>query len=206
MDNKIYLVGGNADGKASNRVFRLDLGFMNGSWEELPPMPGDPRTQPVCAAVNSRLYVFGGFAGPQGDKAATMSLSGLCYHPTANTWVEVRTPCDENGESISLGGGAAVVMGDRIICTGGVNKEIFLNALNGQYERQFYLSQDPSWYGINSKILAYNPFSDSWDVLGESEKTARAGAGMVACGSYAFVINGEIQPGIRSSEITRFSF
>ena len=39
--------------------------------------------------------------------------------------------------------------------------------------------------------------------LGEYEQGARAGAALVADGVYAYIINGELKPGIRTNEINR---
>ena len=39
--------------------------------------------------------------------------------------------------------------------------------------------------------------------MGEYEQGARAGAALVADGVYAYIINGELKPGIRTNEINR---
>ena len=206
LDNKIYVVGGNADGKPSNRAFALDISTNDAQWEELPAMPGNPRVQPVCAAASGKIYVFGGFAGPQGDVPASMSVSGLCYDPATKAWAEAATPTDAKGESVSLGGGAAVAIGDKIVCAGGVNKDIFLEALNGKFERPFYLTQEPSWYKFNRNILVYDTASNTWEVAAKAENGARAGAAMVAHGKTVLFINGELMPGIRTPMTSRFAF
>ena len=206
LNNKVYVVGGNADGKSSNRAFALDITNPSAQWEELPAMPGNPRVQPVCAAANGKVYVFGGFAGPQGDVPASMSVSGLCFDPATNAWAEAATPTDANGETVSLGGGAAVAIGDKIVCAGGVNKDVFLEALNGKFERTFYLTQELAWYKFNRNILVYDTTNDSWQVAAEAENGARAGAAMVAHGNTVIFINGELKPGIRTPMTSRFAF
>ena len=135
-----------------------------------------------------------------------MSVSGLCFDPATNAWTEAATPTDANGETVSLGGGAAVAIGDKIVCAGGVNKDVFLEALNGKFERTFYLTQELAWYKFNRNILVYDTTNDSWQVAAEAENGARAGAAMVAHGNTVIFINGELKPGIRTPMTSRFAF
>ena len=53
-DNVIYIAGGQSDGVGNKRVFRIGAEALlkGGSWEEMPPFPGDFRLQP-CLAVQS---------------------------------------------------------------------------------------------------------------------------------------------------------
>lgn len=131
-------------------------------------------------------------------------MDGYVYSPETRVWTSVATPVDKEGKSISLGGGAAVPWGEEaILCIGGVNKDIFLKALQGIYAGKEYLSHPAEWYQFNKNLLLYYPAKDEWSSLGEYEQGARAGAALVADGVYAYIINGELKPGIRTNEINR---
>lgn len=130
----LYIVGGNVNGVPSADMYSLDLSNMDKGWQKEPGVPGEPRVQPVCAAQGGKLYVWGGFAPAADGREATLSVDGYVYSPETRVWTSVATPVDKEGKSISLGGGAAVPWGEEaILCIGGVNKDIFLKALQGIY-------------------------------------------------------------------------
>lgn len=202
--NVIYIVGGNVDGIPSSAVYALDLSDVHAGWKQLPSVPGAPRVQPVCASQGGKLYVWGGFAAPHGECEASLSVDGYAYNPETNEWSPVATPCDEAGNEVSLGGGAAVPYGDgQILCIGGVNKDIFLKALQGIYKGKEYLSHPAEWYQFNRNLMLYSPQTDGWTTLGAYEQGARAGAALVSQEDTYYIINGELKPGIRTNEITR---
>ena len=47
-------------GSAGEAFFALDLKAPQAAWQALPPFPGGARSQPVVAALDGKLYVFGG--------------------------------------------------------------------------------------------------------------------------------------------------
>ena len=94
---------------------------------------------------------------------------------------------------------------DAVFCTGGVNKDIFLQALQGIHKGKEYLSRPVEWYQFNRKLLKYDTKEDKWTVLGDYEQGARAGAAMVSDGSSYYIINGELKPGIRTKDINRIN-
>lgn len=89
------------------------------------------------------------------------------------------------------------------MCAGGVDKDIFLKALQGIYAGKEYLSHPVEWYRFNRNLLLYHPQTDKWTTLGEYEQGARAGAVIVSQDGFHYIINGELKPGIRTNEINR---
>ena len=204
LDGVIYIVGGNVDGVPASSVYSLDLNNLNEGWKEEVSVPGNPRVQPVCASQGGKLYVWGGFSAAGEGREATLSVDGYAYTPSTKEWEQVATPVDEQGIEISLGGGVTLSMGDNaILCAGGVNKDIFLQALQGIHKGKEYLTRPVEWYQFNRKLLKYDINKDKWTVLGDYEQGARAGAAMVSDGSAFYIINGELKPGIRTKDINR---
>lgn len=207
LGNMLYVAGGNKDGKASNGFYCLDLESLSEGWKELPAFPGAPRVQPVCAAQQDKngelsFYLWSGFAAPADGRPASLSVDGYVYSPVSGKWTALPAPVDASGETVSLGGGAAVAVGDSLIlCMGGVHKDIFLKAL--QHAEPDYLSHPAEWYRFNDRLLVYNTRQQTWQTALRTPRTARAGAALVSYGCNVFSINGELKPGIRTPEIIR---
>lgn len=209
IGNNVYVAGGNADGVPCNQLYAINVDDTDPEWKRLRDFPGNPRTQPVMAAADGALYLWGGFAPKHmvGNKQrpATLETDGLRYDPAKNKWSKVAGPVDESGNPISLGGGVACRISDgRIVATGGVNKDIFLEALNNQAPD--YLEHPASWYRFNDRILVFDPKTSAWSVVDSDKDAARAGAAIVPGGKNSFyMIGGEGKPRIRTSKITRYS-
>lgn len=210
VDNSLFVLGGNRDGKASNVFLRLDLEHLSTEWVELAPFPGKPRIQPVCAVQKDEkgeyaIYLWGGFAPASSEREASLSTDGYRYSLSQKEWVPLASPTNTRGEAVSLGGGAAVSVGDSLIlCMGGVNKDVFLQAL--RQPAPDYLSHPAEWYKFNQELLGYHVFSHEWKTVCTSPVLARAGAVAVPYKNMVFYINGEIKPGVRTPTVVRISF
>lgn len=229
VDHTLFVAGGNVDGKPSNVLYCLDLGNPATGWQQLPPFPGAARTQPVCVGQQkegeSVLYLWGGFAGSFDGQSATLSTDGYCYSPASKQWTAVATPVGKDSVNISLGGGTGVAFTDSLIlCMGGVNKDVFLSALqrdeklkaavasNDQCEinrlkaiGKEYMLWSADKYRFNDRILLYNTRRNTWQEVLCHQGVARAGAALVGRGNTFFSINGELKPGIRTPEINKIT-
>lgn len=204
---KLYVVGGNRDGKPCNAFYMLDLECLSDGWVELSSFPGKPRIQPVCAAQKDTggeytIYLWGGFAPAAAGKEASLSTDGYRYSPSRKEWIPLPAPVNACGETVSLGGGVAVAMGDSlIVCMGGVHKDVFLQALRNPAPD--YLSHPAEWYRFNRELLVYHTSLQEWYSVYDSSVLARAGAVAVPYKHMIFYINGEIKPGVRTPSIVR---
>lgn len=204
VGHSLYIVGGNVNGIPSSAMYMLDLLDLSGGWKKETDIPGEPRVQPVCVAQDGKLYIWGGFAPAIEGHQASLSVDGYMYSPETKEWSSVATPCDAEGNEISLGGGMGTSFGEgMILCAGGVDKDIFLKALQGIYAGKEYLSHPVEWYRFNRNLLLYHPQTNKWTTLGEYEQGARAGAVIVSQDGFHYIINGELKPGIRTNEINR---
>ena len=195
-------VGGTTATHSLSDVFLLSL--QKDTLKRETDIPGEPRVQPVCVAQDGKLYVWGGFAPAVEGHQASLSVDGYMYSPETKEWSSVATPYDAEGNEISLGGGMGTSFGEgMILCAGGVDKDIFLKALQGIYAGKEYLSHPVEWYRFNRNLLLYHPQTDKWTTLGEYEQGARAGAVIVSQDGFHYIINGELKPGIRTNEINR---
>ena len=201
LDGKIYVAGGNVNGQPSNALYCLDLDHAEKGWTALPPMPGNPRVQPVMAAAGGMLYVWGGFAGKGPGREASLETDGLAFNPKNKKWTKVAGPVDCEGNEVSTGGGVAATLPDgRIVVTGGVNKDIFLEALRNQAPD--YLSHPAEWYRFNDLVFVFDPATQKWSAPRQNKSAARAGAGIAVTPEGEVIVSGgEIKPRIRTADI-----
>ncbi len=199
---QVYVLGGNQNGAASSALWRWNVGGKQG-WVCLTPIPGNPRVQPVCLANNDNLYAWGGFFAD--GLHSTVATDGYCYDAISDTWKLLDSPKDSIGNSLTLTGGVAALAGSKIMCLGGVNKEIFRDAISDSYRlvrKDAYLQQEPSWYRFNGYLLQFDLACEEWNIPAFYDKRlARAGAQLVQWDDKFFYVGGEVKPGVRTPEI-----
>lgn len=230
LDNMIYVVGGELKNGISNVFLRLDLtkkGVENWTWEKLKPYPEAVRLQPVVVAQNAEeekhLYVFSGSSYSPNKALPDVMSNALEYNPKTNKWKKLEAIQAEN-KVFSLHGGVGVPVGKQfILCTGGVNKDVFFQALQKIREgseakkqgdslayRHFldwkkqYLSKPQEWYRFNKEVLAFNTITKRWAVINKHERFSRAGATLVPWKKGWLLLNGELKPGVRTPTVSYF--
>lgn len=202
-EGNIFVVGGNHDGKPSADVLVLNLNAANLSWSNIGSMPGSARVQPVAAALDGKLYVWGGFYA-NGDRSE-VHTDGSCMNIATGKWTSLAAPKSVEGSEMTLAGGIAWTFNGKIYATGGVNKDIFLDAISGRYElvkQSDYLNQPISWYRFSGNLYEYDVLSEAWVKTRFADKgLARAGAQMVVTQKGCFYIGGELKPALRTPQI-----
>ena len=199
----LYVVGGNCEGVATQKVWSLDLkNTAKEGWKEEPSIPGIARVQPIAAALSGDLLgVWGGFAPKTDSKAAQLAMNGASYNAGCGTWTALPAPTDAIGEEVFTGGATAIATPQKgVVVVGGVNKDVFLAAINKLPEG--YLLHEPEWYRFNSRVLCYR--DGTWTQLLQHPSVARAGCALAYWDGWVYVVGGELKPGIRTPEIVRF--
>lgn len=221
---KIYVAGGNVNGKPANRGFVYTMG--DKGWHELPPFPGEPRLQPAGVVQNSaeqtRFYLMGGYSPARESKESVIATDGWSYNPKNNQWYpeSVILPYGTE-EPMALVGAAGVASGSHhLVFVGGVNRECFQRALDLpllieqalqeakdslvsslRQEQDEYMNHFPEWYRFNGQLLIYHTITGTWVTESDFQEIAKAGAAVVPYRGKWLVINGESKPGIRSSGV-----
>ena len=199
----LYLVGGNCEGVATQKVWSLDLkNTAKEGWKEESSIPGIARVQPIAAALEGGLLgVWGGFAPKTDSKAAQLAMNGASYNAGCGTWTALPVPTDAIGEEVFTGGATAIATPQKgVVVVGGVNKDVFLAAINKLPEG--YLLHEPEWYRFNNRVLCYR--DGAWTQLFQHPSVARAGCALAYWDGWVYVVGGELKPGIRTPEIVRF--
>lgn len=203
--NRIYVIGGNIDGKPSTKVFTLDINNPSLGWNEKAPYPGRGRVQPICAATDEALYIWGGFTPKDSTGEATLHCDGAKYEFRSDKWSHLPAVTDEAGNELTLSGGTALTIdNNKIIATGGVDRTIFEDAISGRYQciaKDEYMHQPVEWYKFNKKMLLFDTTDEKWETICDDKIFARAGALLTTDGENIFYVGGELKPGIRTAEI-----
>lgn len=202
VGNDIFVVGGNQNGKPSADVLRYKLGASTVSSADI-RIPGAPRVQPVAAAYNDKLYVWGGFYAD--GEQSKVHTDGYVYDVNAKEWGALSAPCSANGEEMTLSGGIAWADGDHLYATGGVNRTIFLDAISGRYEcvkKDDYLKQPIDWYKFSGNLYVFDAVAGQWlTTTFVNQALARAGAQAVPTPLGVYYIGGELKPALRTPQI-----
>lgn len=202
VGNDVFVVGGNQNGKPSADVLRYKLGASTVSSANL-RIPGAPRVQPVAAAYNNRLYVWGGFYAD--GEQSKVHTDGYVYDVNAKEWGALTAPRSADGEEMTLSGGIAWADGDHLYATGGVNRTIFLDAISGRYEcvkKDDYLKQPIDWYKFSGNLYVFDAVAGQWLTTTFANQTlARAGAQAVPTQLGVYYIGGELKPALRTPQI-----
>ena len=221
VGSKVFVAGGNASGKASNKVFYINTAT-DKEWKQLPDFPSDARVQPVLAAIekdnDTLLYVLGGFFGGDATKTPAMGEKVLAFSLKQQQWHEVALQENPNKEIFSLTGATALAIDNRYIaCFGGVNHSLFINTITDLYHlgkdtsltdeqrkqknydyMSHYMTQPIAYYKFNQECYLFDTHTKQWLVLNTQPDFARAGATLVGTPSEFYLIQGELKPGVRS--------
>ena len=221
VGSKVFVAGGNASGKASNKVFYINTAT-DKEWKQLPDFPGDARVQPVLAAIekdnDTLLYVLGGFFGGDATKTPAMGEKVLAFSLKQQQWHEVALQENPNKEIFSLTGATALAIDNRYIaCFGGVNHSLFINTITDLYHlgkdtsltdeqrkqknydyMSHYMTQPIAYYKFNQECYLFDTHTKQWLVLNTQPDFARAGATLVGTPTEFYLVQGELKPGVRS--------
>ncbi len=212
----IYVVGGNQDGKPSASVLHLsldkpmpivsnaeDASCPSSPWRVMTLLPGKPRVQPVAVAYGNNLYVWGGFFAD--GENSVVHTGGYSFDIDREEWEGIAAPRSAGGGEMTLAGGIAWTEGNRVFATGGVNKDIFLDAISGRYERvrqEDYQKQPIGWYKFGGNLYEFDTTANKWlATTFSSPSLARAGAQAVPTSIGTFYIGGELKPALRTPQI-----
>ena len=163
---------------------------------------------------------MGGFFGGDNNLKPAMATDILRYNASSEEWTKVGEQIDsETKEVFSLGGATAMTFENRyILCLGGVNHDIFLDAITTQYNigynseltdnekreknlefSKFYMTQPVNYYKFNSECRVYDTQTGKWSVIDNTTDAARAGATLVFDANQFYTVQGELKPGVRSA-------
>ena len=197
----LLVTGGNQPENGKG-LYALDLSSPT-NWKRLADYPGPQRIQPIVLSTPNALYLAGGYAFDATQKKCTPSTDLLKYDVGTNRWSVLDTLIAErDGTPRCLAGGSGVMLSDgKMLLTGGVNHDIFRQAMEGKGPAD-YMKKPVAWYRFNDDLLTYDPGKRTWHITYDVPGLARAGGILLEHDGYLYIICGEIKPGIRTPQIT----
>lgn len=217
IGRKIYLIGGESNGKPSDKVFMLDLAAARLRWETLPGLPLAMSHSVALTQSNGNhpcVYVIGGrSAAPSG--ITELHHKAFCYDPLAKKWFALNDVSD--GMHITnLSAATGVAIGkNNILIIGGDRGNIFhqIETYNAAIEKSVGLKKEQllaaklklviNHPGFSRDMLIYNTITNSWRKAGELPFYGHVTTTAVKWDNDIFIPAGEIKPGIRTSDIVR---
>lgn len=224
IGDMVFVAGGVVDGKPSNSIYCINI-KTDSVWTRLPNFPGTPRVQPVLSSIEMDgdiyLYLMGGFFGGDENLKPSMATDILKYDVKTKEWSVAGEQIDpESNKPFSLGGATAMSVENRyILCMGGVNYDIFLDAITSQYNigfdsqlspeqkrdknlefSKFYMTQPVEYYKFNHECRVFDTLTGKWTIIDNTTDAARAGATLVYKDNLFYVVQGELKPGVRSAK------
>ena len=197
--NRIYLTGGNQkDGE--QKLYALSPAEEY-CWTELSEYPGQKRIQPTLLSDGGNgLYLCGGYTVR--NDTCLLAEELLRYDTHDQIWtVESRLPADQHGAPRCFVGGSGTTYKEQLILTGGVDYQIFKNAIEGRAPAD-YMKKAPEWYRFNSDLLLYDTNTHEWKTVNGPKGMARAGGILLHKENTLYMVCGETKPGIRSNRIS----
>lgn len=200
MDNFAGAIEGSKVNVYSDRdAWELDLENVNAGWKPI-LQRNETRVQPVGGVADGQFCVWGGYSPKSATAHATLNMDGFACTPSGSS--PLSTP-EMDGEKVFLGGSASINLGaDSILVVGGVNKDIFLKALNNPPEG--YMLHTPEWYRFNPHLFIYS--RKRWHHVASSPLAARAGTTLARQGNNIYAVGGELKPGVRLPNVLRITF
>ncbi|MGL4677626.1 MAG: cyclically-permuted mutarotase family protein [Brevinema sp.] len=201
-ERMLYLFAGRNNKIAVNKnwVFHLD----NKTITALADLPGEARIQMPYAVLEDDVYVFNGLG------ALTLS-DNYVYNLKTDTWKKLADTTLHQKPFTVAGGAAVPLTEDALLVLGGVNKEVFddavtqLGVLKGEeleIFRQDYFNRSPEQFNFSRQQMVYNIKENTWKSVGEIPFYGGAGPfPLVKKDSTVWLVSGEIKAGVRVPEI-----
>ena len=202
-NNKLYLIAGRQNKKSSNASFEIDLDTKKAT--ELAPLPADARVQMPYTMIDDKIYIFNGLGSLTLTDNYVYDISSKSWSKLADTTI--------NNKPYTIAGGASVAIDDNyILILGGVNKEVFddavtqLGSLKGEQLQAFkedYFSRSPEQFNFGKEEVIYDIQNDKWYSIGQTPFYGNAGPFplLIRNDMSVWRISGEVKAGVRVPDI-----
>ncbi|MBQ3243754.1 MAG: sodium/solute symporter [Bacteroidaceae bacterium] len=224
-DGMLWIAGGKSNSIPNKDVYAIPIPSNGKAWDKVGTIPDDCRIQPCMAVQNTatgyNLFIFGGYQSKDEGMSPMVHTDGV-FIPiaelkkgdvTSKQWKRTSPTLARTGKSVDgkqeqkiqaiVGSTCTPVGYSHVAFFGGVDHDIFLNAIEGKKD-SMYLRHDPEWYRFRKEVLTYHTITDSWGLIPGDSKLARAGACLTPTedGKGWIYSGGELMPGVRSADVT----
>ncbi|MGS0825819.1 cyclically-permuted mutarotase family protein [Shewanella sp. 0m-8] len=212
QDDSLFLFAGKHNGVVSNSVCQFSLKHQKCiNKDKIAPIPGLARADFPAIQHQKQFYVFGG-ANLQVGKGRYILTDAYAFEFETLSW-RTLTPITVKDQPYSVvGGGVAVINDEQLILLGGVNRQVFNDAIfqltTSSKDRlskfkQYYFALNEQEVNFSRQQLIYDLNKDNWSTLSK-EVPFTGGAGPLAVSqkdNQIYWISGEIRPVIRTPNV-----
>ncbi len=212
QNNSLYLFAGKQNDQVTNQVCKYSFVSQSCSdKQKVPPLPGVARSDFPAINQNGHYYIFGGLNLNVG-KGKYALTDAYAFNYQQGYWQKLADIKLLNQPFSVAGGGAAKLSDNKIVLLGGVNREIFNNAIfqlttrkgdDLQAFKQYYFSLTESEINFSRQQVIYDISNNSWQSLADKVPFI-GGAGPLTIsqkGDDIFWISGEVKPVIRTPNV-----
>jgi N-acetylneuraminate epimerase len=193
VGRRIHLCGGIETAgatEAGNAHWALDLDALDGGWQKLPDLPADGRVLATAAALGDSFYLMGGCSlAPDAAGKPLRTLLHDAWKFSAGRWSRIADLPHPRVAS----GSPAPVAGD----------SVFL--VSGDDGRQVNLHSPADHTGFTREVLRYDTGSDRWSSAGALAVTPPVTVAVTPWRGEFIFFNGEVRPGVRTSQVFSFN-
>ena len=202
-------------GSAGTQFYSLDLNATERGWKLMAAFTGVVRNDAVMVASGSAIWVFSG-AGLQEGCESVQVLTDIHRFDIEND--EWQTVVSEIPVGL-LGASGCEIAPGKIAFWGGYNKPLFddflakLSKIDSALEPEKhqaalveFMSMLPDQYGWNQDIWLFDCETLQWRILTENPFPANCGASLIQDDNQVVLVDGEIKPGLRSTQVKQFTF
>ncbi|RTZ18029.1 YjhT family mutarotase [Vibrio aquaticus] len=191
-------------GSLGARCYSLNLSRENATWERCIDFPYGNISNPVSAQCGNSLWLFGGVVDGQMNEVVYQ------YDSKEAVWLSYNSPCPAG----LLGSVAHAQSDNEVIFVGGYSKPVFddfsrqISLLDPEEKAlalRGFLSQPIEYYNWNRKIWKFNIEYKAWTVLADNPYLATCGSASFEVDGELWVLDGEIKPGLRVSQVNAFN-
>lgn len=218
---RIYLIGGESNGKPSAKCFLLDLSTVQPQWQSLADLPIAMSHSVAVAQSNGKnqcVYVIGGRSStPSG--ISDLHNTTFCYDPTVKKWLKLKNVGDGNNTT-NLSAATGVANGNtNIILIGGDKGNVFhqietynakIAKAQNEAEKQKLQNEKlellNNHQGFSKDIYQYNTITNDWKKIGELPFYGQVTTIAVKWDGDIFIPCGEIKPGLRTGNVVLGGF
>lgn len=203
-------------GSAGQDFYMLDLNNLDQGWQKKANFNGPARSGATASVIGNEIYVFGGSGKVKSSDASPILFETVYrYNVAKDQWSQANTSAPVG----LLGAASYSPDGKQVLFFGGYNKEYFDRYLHDvmttdkeaepekwQKIVDDYMGMKPLDYRWNRQVISFKPETGKWSELGTSPYLPNCGTALVADGSKATLISGEIKPGLRTAEVKQYQF
>ncbi|WP_339938710.1 hypothetical protein [Undibacterium luofuense] len=193
-------------GSSGQAWFGLDVTNTAAGWVALAPFPAEAPQQAACVTIQDRIFVLGGSILDQRSGCMRQSTRIWAYDMLQDVWHCM--PFEQHSDFLG-----AVAFADPqrgLMVAGGYHRGQFddfcirMSSLTAEDKERFrsdYMAREIAGFHWNTGLRRFDTRTACLDVIAENPLLATCGSGLIQQSDLAWLISGEVKPGLRRNAV-----